>query len=256
MDILVLHGMGEEKNWVSSWEDMELMFPKYDPSNEYIIHNCIYSLPNCIKNYPFDAIILMSTFMDWVKRFPENHTWFRQYAFMKNTKAIKVVFSQDDYWLSEVRDAFCVRYKVDLLLPFCAPDKWEELYPMFIAAGGKIRQGYTCYLTDKMRKLQEYEIPWDDRKFDVVYRASGAPTYPNKFGYVKSKLGEFFEKALTNQNQIKYDFSTAQDKFIRGNDWYKFISNSRAILGSNTGSTVNIRNFDVVRSLDEAKNKS
>ena len=253
MNILVLHGMGEEKNWISSNEDMELMFPKYDKINNYLIHNCMYSVPNVIKKYHFDGILIMSTFFDWVRRYPSNHPWMLQYEFLKDNTAKKIAFDQDSYWLSEIRDTFCVDFKIDLLLPFCSLDKCEELFPKYVANGGMIRQGYAFYVTKAVLDLQKFQVRWEDRAFDIVYRATGQPTYPNKLGHIKGKLGTLFENALSNKSGIKCDFSTKKEKFLRGKAWYNFIANSKAVLGSNPGSDVNIRNFKVVEKLDKIK---
>lgn len=253
MDILILHGLGPKKNWIKSWEETELFIPKTDSVNNYIIHNCIYDVPNCLKKYRFDAIIMMSTFMDWVKREPLTGPWLLKYDFVKRSDAMKIVYSQDDYWLSEIRDEFCVKFNIDLLLPFCDPESWKELYPNYINRGGKIRQGYTCYLTENMKKLTKRRIPWEQRKIDIVYRASGVPTFPNKFGYIKAQIGNRFLSSLGPETSLVTDISTSQSKFLTGDSWYSFMSNSKAILGSNTGSSVQIRNFDVVKKIEEVR---
>lgn len=245
MNILILHGLGEEKNWISSWEDMELMFPKYDNSNNYLIHNCYLDLPETVKSFDFDAIIMMSTFMDWVKRYQKGDSWLNQYAFIKNARAKKIVYAQDDYWLSEMRDEFCSSNHIDLLFPFCSQDTWQELYPKFIGTGGKLDQGYTIYLTDKMLGLSKQAIPYEQRVYDIVYRASGIPTYPNKLGSIKATIGDTFEAALPSNHSLKLDFSTRTKSFISGNEWYDFVGKSKAMLGSNSGSSVNVRNHEV-----------
>ena len=99
--------MGLKDKWFKGVADIELMFPKYDKHNNYIVHNCFIKIPDFIKKYPFDAIIMMSTFMDknvGPKIF--TNQWLPQIEFLKNSKAKKIVFSQDDYWFSEIRDKF------------------------------------------------------------------------------------------------------------------------------------------------------
>ena len=256
MNILVLHGMGEEKNWVSSWEDIELMFPKYDKCNNYLIHNCYLTLPKCIKSYDFDGVIMMSTFIDWVKRYQNGDSWLKQYEFLNKTKAFKVVFSQDDYWLSEVRDLFYTSIGVNLLFPVCPPSTWMELYPNYMSSSGKSILGYTIYLTEQMINLSNLSIPWENREQDIVYRASGIPTFPNKLGYIKANIGESFKLALGLNHNLKLDISTSKESFISGNRWYSFIANSKSILGSNSGSSVNVRNHSIINQLNQFKKVS
>jgi len=256
VNILVLHGLGEEKSWISSWEDIELMFPRYDRQNSYLVHNCYLELPGCVKTFPFDAIIMMSTFVDWVKRYVEGDQWLKQYDFLKHSLAKKIVFSQDDYWLSEVRDEFYVGMNVDMLLPVCPRSTWMDFYPKYLSKPRNVQQGYTIYLTERITGLISKVKPWAARKWDVIYRASGAPTYPNSLGYMKAEIGEIFKSRLGPNHGLSLNISTSTESFIAGSEWYDFIVDSRAILGSNSGSSVNVRNHDVVAKLKAYKGKN
>ena len=249
LNILVLHNMGLKDKWFKGVADIELMFPKYDKHNNYIVHNCFIKIPDFVKKYPFDAIIMMSTFMDKNVR-PKIFTnqWLPQIEFLKNSKAKKIVFSQDDYWFSEIRDKFYLEYKVDIVYSVCAKNSWKELIPRYIASGGKVYQGYTTYITPYMLNLRKKIIRWDKRKFDVVYRAIKSPLTPNEFGNIKSLIGHLFLKSLVS-NKLKTDISNEPSKLIYGEKWLRFIGNSRAILGANSGSSIKLRNHNVFKRL-------
>lgn len=251
LNILVLHGMGPRESWVSSWADVELMFPRIDTRNRYLVHDCSRPVPPVLKSFDFDAVVMMSTFMDWVKDRRPGDPRLEQYAFLRTSVAHKIVFAQDDYWLSEVRDAFYTDSRVDAVYSVIEPQHWPHLMPRYARSSGVIRQGYTTYLSERMLSLGSLATPWERRVCDVVYRAAGRPTFPNKLGVLKANLGEMFASALGEGHGLVLDLSTDPARFIRGDKWYEFIVGSKAILGSKSGSGVNVRSYDVVERLQQ-----
>jgi hypothetical protein len=250
LNILILHGMGPRATWFSGVSDVELMFPKYDKSSNYWSHNCYSKIPNFLKTIHFDSIIIMSTFMDFVVQKGSHSIWLKQYEFIKSSDAIKIVFAQDDYWLSEVRDEFYNNFKIDVLYSVCPVETWCELFPKFLRSSGDVRQGFTSYVTPAVLSLQKYDIAWMERSYDVVYRAKKVPSAPNYLGYIKGIMGEkFLEK--TKDVIYKFDISTDPKKLIFGEKWYKFLCNSKSTLGSNSGSSVLLRNATIETSLRE-----
>lgn len=233
--------------------DVELMFSLYDKTNRYLVHNAYIEIPKIVKKYPFDAVIMMSTFMDKVAACGLSGRWFKQYKFLKDTRAIKIVFPQDDYWFSEVRDKFYADYKVNRVYPVCPPPSWNDLIPNYLAMGGEARQGYTTYLTPRMLDLEQKSKPWTQRKKDVVYRAKKTPAVPNSYGYMKGILGDVFIKTANNSD-LKLDISTDPVDLIFGEAWYEFIADSKSILGSNSGSSVNLRNHEIFQKLKRFQN--
>ena len=242
LNVLVLHGMGRPKNWFAGVADVELMFPRYDAGNNYLVHNCYYPRPAILERARFDAVIMMSTFIDWVTREGLESDWLAQYEFLRTTDAVKIVFPQDDYWNCEIRDAFYVEWGVDAVFPVCPPESWPELIPRFLATGGTARLGFTTYVTEYTRRIAKHATPWDTRQRDFVYRATKLPKAPNRYGIVKGMIGERFMGALPANHGFRLDISTDPRDLIRGDAWYDFIGNAKGILGSNSGSSIRLRN--------------
>ena len=248
--ILVLHAMGPRDKWFPGVADVELMFPRYDRSNEYLVHNAFIDFPKFIFSDCFNAIIMMSTFMDKVASEGLDGRWIRQYEFIKSFCGVKLAFPQDDYWFSEARDQFYVDYSIHRVHPVCSKDSWPELIPKYLKTGGDVKQGYTTYITPMMRALRVLDKPLSDRENYVVYRASKSPKAPNRYGYIKGVIGErFLSEAV--KFKLSFDISTDPKALIHGDSWYHFIANSRAILGSNSGSTVRLRNNETLSRLND-----
>ena len=196
----------------------------------------------------------MSTFLDKVAAFGTNSNWLSPYQFLKNSTATKLAFPQDDYWYSDVRDNFYVEFKLDKVFPICPPESWKELLPKFIASGGEVEQGYTTYLTNNSLSLQKLYKPFKNRKYDVVYRANKTPNFPNRFGYIKGHIGDIF-KNKAPKNSLNLNISTNPNKFIYGKKWFHFLADSQCVLGSNSGSSVKIRNFAVAKKIENFRRR-
>lgn len=248
--ILVLHAMGPRNKWFPGVADVELMFARYDSSNRYIVHNAYIDLPKFIRTYPFDAVIMMSTFIDKVVGEGLSSRWIKKYQFLKLFAGSKLAFPQDDYWFSETRDQFYVEYSIDRVYPVCPQNSWPELIPNYLENGGDVKQGFTTYITPMMRGLELLNKPLSERENHIVYRANKAPKAPNHYGYIKGVIGQNF---LSKVSGSKYSFDISSDSkaLIHGDEWYKFIANSRAILGANSGSTVRLRNIQALLRLKE-----
>jgi hypothetical protein len=241
--------MGRRSRWFAGVADVELLFPRYDRANRYVVHNCYYPCPSLLARTRFDAVLLMSTFIDWVAREGLHSQWLRQYAFLRDGDAMIIAFPQDDYWYCEVRDAFYTEWGVELVFPVCPPESWPELLPRYLATGRTARQGYTTYVTDYTRALVRRAQPWATRRTDVVYRATKHPKAPNHYGIVKGVIGERFMAALPPAHGLRLDLSTEPRDLIRGDAWYDFIGGARAILGSNSGSSIRLRNYAVLEEI-------
>lgn len=249
--ILILHGMGPPDTWLKGVADVELMFPTYDTGSRYLVHSGRLPLPKEVATFPFSAIIMTSTFMDRVVEHGLSGNWIQQYEFLKTTGARKIAFPQDDYWQSQVRDQFYVDWAIDEVYPVCPPSSWSELIPRCLESGARVAQGYTTYVTPYMRSLSVRSRPWAERDFDVVYRASRTPTAPNRLGMVKSVIGDRFLEALGPKAELKLDIGGGSGTMIVGAAWHEFVGNSRAILGSNSGSSIRLKNASVARSIIE-----
>lgn len=245
--LLLLHGV---KSWGRGFEsvvDQEFSFPLYDKVNNYLSQSWYLPVSSFVKETKFDAVIVTSTFMDAVVRTSKRSAWLKQYEFLKSSRHTKIAFPQDDYWFSEERDSFYTNNEFDAVFPVCPKPTWNDLLPGYIRAGGTTLQGQTAYVTPHIRSLRNWMKNFGDRGCDVVYRATRFPKVPNQIGDKKGELGSIFMDSLGPQTGLRLDLGIEQSDYLWGPDWYRFLSNSRATLGSSSGSSVLLRNREMFR---------
>lgn len=237
-NILVLHGLGPKKYRLSSVEEVDTMFANRIEEANYFSHDLHLPLPNNLEKIEFDLIFVSSTFIAKIAHPKFLRKIERDYAFLKSKYSLVVAFPQDDYWCQQERDHWYTNY-VDVLVSVFDQSQWNLLYPQYLKTKKPILRGHTVYLTDKLiSKCQLYRNA--NKEFDIVYRTRGAPSFPNKLGDIKYKLGDLFLNKLTRN--LNLNFSNKSVDILFGDDWLKFLSKSKAVLGSNSGSSVIVEN--------------
>lgn len=250
LNFLILHNMGPRAAWLSSVADIELALPRYAPQHNYIVHNAFHELPDFAKSVNYDCIVIGPTFLGSLPNELVYEKFVSSYNFIKEHDAYKIALPQDDYWCSEVRDNFYVDFKINEVRPVCRQKYWNILYPKYSQSNNKMTLGYTIYITPRLRKRSIKTKQIQERPYDVVYRATGKPFFPNRLGFIKAQIGERFKNKVSGY-ELNLDISTKAEDKIRGDGWLDFVESSRSILGSNSGSSVLIRNHAVVKKIQE-----
>lgn len=250
MDILLIHGLNSRSKSITSVLEHELLIPNIDHHNSYYVLDANNIIPKLVKNHKFDGIIFTSTFMDLISNPSVSQKIIEKFAFLSGATGYKIALPQDDYWMSEIRDAWYSRMRLDCVYPVCAPEHWTTLLPTY-SKTGEIIQGYTAYIGPRLLKMREESSSPTIKSYDIVYRSTKYPLYPNTLGIVKGSLGDIFEKAAVDNG---FDFSlNVSGDFIKGDEWKDFLTDSRAVLGSPSGSSTLVRGESDLRAIRAIK---
>lgn len=247
-NILLLHRLGNPKKWRKSVEDIELSLCRFHEKYNYIVHDASCKIPEYIKKIQFHSIILGSTFL--CARYHDRlfNSVLNDYSFIRDSRAVKLAFPQDDYDCSAILDEWMVSWGVDKVYSVC-PQHWDILYPNFIKSGGELELAYTGYITDEMIEYSRNIPPISERPFDIVYRANRLPPNFGRVGFLKGEIVELFNASC--DNSLKVDIGNSSKKVIYGTQWYKFLSSSKCTLGTPSGSSL----IDFDNSLRKSVNK-
>lgn len=251
MDILLIHGLNSRSKSITSVLEHELLIPNTDQDNSYYVLNANDVIPKIVKSHKFDGIVFTSTFMDLISNPSFSKKIEKKFDFLSSAIGYKIVLPQDDYWMSEIRDAWYTRMRINCVYPVCAPEHWNTLLPTY-SRSGEIVQGYTAYIGPRHVRMWEESLASAVKSYDIVYRSTKFPLYPNKLGYLKGSLGDTFEELAIN---CGFDFSlNVTGEFIKGDKWGDFLKGSKAVLGSPSGSSTLVRgeaDFRAIRAIKE-----
>ncbi|WOH68182.1 hypothetical protein [Bradyrhizobium sp. BWA-3-5] len=148
---------------------------------------------------------------------------------------LKIAFVQDDYrWIDQTVDALR-DLGIHVLFGLVPSDIIDQVYsPEKLP--GVIREtvlaGYVPYELTKLKVR-----PFKERVLDVGYRARKLPAWLGSFAQEKWLIAERFQESAGRYG-LRCDLSTREEDRIYGGDWVKFLSDCKAVLGTESGSSV------------------
>jgi hypothetical protein len=235
LNILVIHKMRDPLSWRTAIKDLEFMLPTYAPEHNYIIHSADMPIPEFLKEISFHGIILGPTFLCTRYNSKLFNNILRDYDFIRTSNAFKIALPQDDYDCSAILDRWMVNWGVDLLYTVC-PKGWDILYPKYSRVG-KIKLGYTGYISNDWINSWKTPKSFDLRPIDISYRANKLPPNFGRLGYTKGVIADLFKEKMEGFG-FKMDISTDSKDMIPGKRWHEFIENSKFCIVTNSGSSL------------------
>ncbi|MBK8515254.1 MAG: hypothetical protein IPL55_02845 [Saprospiraceae bacterium] len=199
--------------------------------------NVAFGLPPLLSECGFDAVLFHFTFFlpNINRKFDDQ---FENWGVLKRMQIPKAALVQDEYINTSSICRFFKEFEVETVFTCLPPDLYQTVYPTEYSGLKNYYTVLTGYIDDDfVREFGNKPIGHDKRKFDVVYRARKMPYNLGVFGTYKWKLTEIFENKNEEYN-LKLDVSNDPNSFIFGSDWYKFVGNSRLIIGSEGGSSL------------------
>jgi len=192
----------------------------------------IFSQPISLEEIDkFDAVIVhytISIFHD--DRCP---AWLR--VLLRNTTAKKIVFIQDEYRrINDVIDNLSY-FKADILFTCIPENEVENVYPLSKLPNLKKIKTLTGFAPENL--LNYPKVPYAERSIDVRYRARKLSAWYGRLAREKWMIAERFLKDGQKYG-LKLDVSFDEKDRVYGEDWIKFLQNSKAVLGCETGASV------------------
>jgi hypothetical protein len=149
--------------------------------------------------------------------------------------ALKILFIQDEYrWIDATAEAIR-ELGITVLFTVVNEDVVEQVYhhPWL----HKVRKEVTLtgFVDEKLLRL---EVPkYGERPIDVAYRARKVPFWLGSLAAEKWKIGEkFLSEAQTLG--LRCDISSDETARLYGDRWVRFLSSTKAVLGTESGASV------------------
>ena len=231
--------MGHPSGWKESVRVLEFMIEDNCSDSNVFTHDATFPLHDKFKNIDFDLIVLGPTFL-WCR----NHTILHEqiseeFAFLKDSEAVKVALPQDEYDGSEFLEDWLLDWNVDVTYSVLW-SHWDELYPRY-KQRGILKKGYTSYIPenwiDKWRKPKAF----DDREIDISYRTNEYSRLRCSLRNLKCEIGnKFIEKyeGLKLGNKIRFDLKAKNSALKTNHEWHDFLENSKSCLATPSGSSL------------------
>ena len=187
-------------------------------------------IPPALRRLSFDAVILHYSLFASYRVDDE----FRDY--LRSIDAYKVAFFQDEYIGCQDRFAFLNEFGIDCVYTCLEPDQFAAVYGRYTSVP-TLRHTLTGYVSDDLREAAaRFGKPDEQRTVDVGYRGRPLPAYLGRGGQEKELIGRRFAE-LARGTGLRLDIKGAEADRLYGDAWYRFIANSRAVLGVESGAS-------------------
>jgi hypothetical protein len=184
-----------------------------------------------------DLCILHTTFLSharWNYDFADYREKFRWVA---RLDCPKVALPQDEYDHACVMDEWLLELGATSVYSCFGADQWETLYPL-LSHRAKFHETLTGFIDEEAAaELAGRIAPHAGRPYDIVYRARRLPYWFGSHGQLKHRVGEVV-KARAGDLGLETDISTRPEDTIFGDGWLDFLMSGRAVIGSESGSSV------------------
>lgn len=236
MNVLCLHRMGDPNHRVEAVRALEFMIAEVRPDLNVVVHDSDVPFPSYMRDVDYDLIVLGPTFL--CNRYSPRglKAALSKFEFIKHSSGCKVALPQDDYDCSEILEDWFIEWDVSLVYTVC-PEHWPVLYPR-LSQKGRIRLGYTGYLSQDWIDSWESPKPIELRTIDVSYRASKLPANFGRVGQLKWEIAHRFLQAAGELKEMNLDISVNPKDRITGKRWHDFLENSKFCLTTASGSSL------------------
>ena len=154
-------------------------------------------------------------------------------------KGLKVGIAQDEYENTNQLKENIKRLGLDIFYT-CVPDSVRDtVYPDGEFGNAEFHNILTGYISDDWgNKYSEFRKPISKRSKLISYRGRDLPFWYGRLGQEKSKIAELAKQECERLGEKNFDVSIRDEDRIYGDDWFKFMGDSVATLGTESGSEI------------------
>lgn len=190
-----------------------------------------------------DAIVLHTTLLCW-RWHPQFRELAKSLAWMQQYAGLVVAMPQDEYDHAHALDDWMLSLNVQIVVTCFGDAHRALLYPRMHQRAYFV-EALTGYLHPaRATAARAAAKPLSERATDIVYRANHLPYWFGWLGHIKAQLGLRGPALLANSG-LRTNISVRAEDTVLGEQWLEFLGGSKAILGSESGSSVLDRRGEV-----------
>lgn len=196
--------------------------------------NSEFGFPKNLGKLSFEIILLhYSLFGSYPFKLSNK---FLQY--LKNQEnSYKIAFFQDEHIYCQQRFELINEIKIQHIFSLLEPQFFKKTYYKYTTVD-LITTGIPGYVSENLIVAsKKYFVPDEKRMFDIGYRGRKLPVFMGKEALEKFEIADSFIKYSKNWD-LKLNINTEESGRIYGDNWYKFISNCKGVIGVEAGVSI------------------
>jgi hypothetical protein len=204
---------------------------------QILYRNAIDPAPPWLAWTAPDLCILHTTFLSHARWNYDFEDYRRRFRWVAKLRCPKVALPQDEYDHAGVMDDWLLELGVASVYSCFGPDQWAMLYPRLVGRA-TFHETLTGFIDeDAAADLGKRMVPHAQRPRDIVYRARNLPYWFGSHGQLKHRIAEVVQERAGGHG-LSTDISTRPEDTIYGDGWLDFLMSGRAVIGTESGSSV------------------
>lgn len=170
---------------------------------------------------------------------------------LNNHPAIKIAIPQDEFTKTDLLNDFLTDCQIDYILTCAYESEWPEIYGNLRSNKVRFKTVLTGYLDDRtVKRARGFARPLRRRSIDISYRAWRAAFWLGEHATHKVRVGEVFRDAGLARG-LTIDISLDDSATLLGDDWLKFLADSRGTVGVEGGASILDRDGSIKTRVDK-----
>jgi len=236
LKILIVYFQEDNKNIRNTISEHLYSFARYSGEDCYYL-NVATGVPAYIDQIAFDIVIYHYTLCACRFFRSKFEKQLVKWSKLKAIAGYKVAVLHDEYLNTDLLCRFFLEYSVKTVFTCLPQTEWRKVYPKELSGVEDFVTVLTGYIDEaSLERVSKFVD--DKREIDIGYRARKVPYYLGRHGCLKWQIAEKFIDACRG-SKLKIDIATdtAQNVYF-GEDWYKFLSRCRTVLGCEGGASM------------------
>jgi hypothetical protein len=148
----------------------------------------------------------------------------------------KVVFLQDEYEFTEATRSAISKLGISIVFSVVPPQSLAKVYPPERFPGVQFHSILTGYVPLDIERIEKGR-PMRERPILIGYRGRNLGYWYGDLAQEKAEIGRRM-KEICDRRGLKTDIAWEEHERIYGNDWFRFLANCKATLGTESGANV------------------
>ena len=171
---------------------------------------------------------------------------------LSNFSGPKVLLIQDEYDMPRKACTLIRKLGVHTIFTTVPKPFVNQFYPPDELPGVKFKPCLTGYVPDELPI--ELATPLSERRIWLAYRGRKLPVWYGQLGFEKFTIAQRMKAECAARN-VPHDIEWEEGKRINGVAWFRFITDARAMLGTESGANVMDAWGDIRNSVETAARK-
>lgn len=179
----------------------------------------------------FDAIGIHYSIKPYSSYYLDKHL----FSALKQYQGRKFIFVQDEYSYAQRIEQTIIDLDIDLFFTLVRSENLKKAYPDPRLQQVKMVTVNTAYAPKQDSSFQR--TPIKNRTVDIFYRSREYPYHLGHLGRERIQIADGVNKR-SSQYGLKVDVSTHEKDRLYGQAWIARLSNAKAVLGTESGSSI------------------